>query len=112
MEPQHLFPKYNTVFTLNTYRDVTHFMGVMNEMVEPIELEREGTETTLQESFIQDESTIHLSYTGEWILQVTHHQVVSLQQQQQQHRCGDVETPSLFSILRWERKVGELPSQF
>ncbi len=88
-------------------------MGVMNEMVEPIELEREGTKT-LQESFIQDESTIHLSYTGEWILQVTHHQVVTVQQhhQQQQHRCGDVEAPSLFSILRWERKVGQSLASF
>ncbi len=75
----------------------------MNEMVEPIELEIEGT-TTPKESFIHSESTIHLSYTGEWILQVTQHQVVSVHQRQ----ClgGDVQAgQSLLSTLHWERKV-------
>ncbi len=89
-------------------------MGVMDDMVEPIELDKRAAETTIppppppQESFIQDESTIHLSYTGEWILQVTHRQAISLQQHQYRgcNLSGGGGTSSLLSTLYWKRKVG------
>ncbi len=83
-------------------------MSVTNEMVKPIELESEGT-TTPQESssssFIHSESTIHLSCTGEWTLQVTQQQVVSVHQQTYLNDDGVQAGQSPLSTLHWERKV-------